>query len=172
MNAGADSFGVVTILLLRHAHAGSRSRFLGPDDERPLSDKGWAQTRHIADLLEHLPLHGVYSSPYLRCVQTVEGLAASQGLEVHRCSELAEGADPKAALRLLETFAARPGENVVLCSHGDVIPAMMRRLAARADLDGSPSETAKGSLWELHTEDGAVVRGRYHPAGTAAPSHD
>jgi broad specificity phosphatase PhoE len=67
-------------------------------------------------LRRRLPIGG--SSPYVRCVQTVEPLAAALRLEVEERSELAEGAGPSAPSSLTEEMADR---NAVLCTHGDVV---------------------------------------------------
>ncbi len=67
----------------------------------------------------------VVSSPYVRCVQTVEPLAEAAGLRVELDERLAEGADVDAAFDLLLELDAVHG---VVCTHGDLIPLLLRRL--------------------------------------------
>ena len=51
------------------------------------------------------------------------------------------------------------------CSHGDVIPQVLRQLKARSmAVDGALIDQ-KGSVWVLETADGEVRRGRYIPPG-------
>ena len=98
------------------------------------------------------------SSPYVRCVQTVEPLADKLGLPVEDDERLAEGADPSAALDALLELADRGG---VACSHGDLIPVLLDRLVADGMRVEGPLLDQKGSSWILETEAGRVVRGRY-----------
>src|SRR3954469_967625 len=72
---GCISYGAVPLLLVRHAKAGNRKSWDGVDRLRPLTDAGWAQGTALLDLLgESRPVR-LLSSPYVRCVQTLEPLA-------------------------------------------------------------------------------------------------
>ena len=75
---------------------------------------------------------GSASSPAARCVETVEPARVEQhGLEVERRDELFEGADIDAGVgRCSSTRLALDGD-AVLCSHGDVIPDLIRRAQLR-----------------------------------------
>ena len=44
----------------------------GDDRERPLDARGIAQARNLVELLEPFAVEAIYTSPYLRCTQTVE----------------------------------------------------------------------------------------------------
>ena len=105
--------GAVSVLL-RHASAGDRYLWAGDDRLRPLDEKGRRQAEKIAKKLAGEDVRRIVSSPYARCVQTVEPLAAALGLEVELDDRLAEGGGG-AARALFE----EPG--VVACTHGDVI---------------------------------------------------
>jgi 8-oxo-dGTP diphosphatase len=144
--------------LVRHAKAGSRRRFEGDDEQRPLSRNGRKQAEGIAHLLAHGGTRHVFTSPYVRCVQTVEPLAAALGVDVETVDALAEGADWHRALRIVEQADAP----IVLCSHGDVIGDLMQHLASRGvPLDDDRIE--KGSTWVLQVEEGEVVKATYLP---------
>ena len=82
----------MTLYLVRHAKAGSRSSWDGDDRLRPLTKMGRREAEGIADLLRDAPLERVLSSPYVRCTETVAPLAARRGLEVEEHDALAEGA--------------------------------------------------------------------------------
>jgi 8-oxo-dGTP diphosphatase len=100
----------------------------------------------------------VLTSPYVRCAQTVEPLAAPLGVPVELDEGLAEGSDWSHALELVERATAP----VALCSHGDVIGDLMHCLAARGvPLDDDRIE--KGSTWVLRVEEGEIVKARYLP---------
>jgi len=151
------------IHLVRHAHAGSRSHWDGDDRLRPLSERGIEQSSWLADTLADRSVRRVVSSPYLRCVQTVEPLAAALGLEVEVDEALGEGADPQRAFDLLLSLAADDG---VACSHGDLIPTLLRAFVNDGMAVDGPLLDKKGSLWVLDLEDGRPVRGRYRPPGS------
>jgi len=104
----------VTSVLVRHASAGDRPEWVGDDRFRPLDARGRRQAAELAELLGGFELRRVVSSPYARCVETVEPLASALGLTVERDDRLAEGAG-RAALELLRE------EGVVCCTHGDVV---------------------------------------------------
>lgn len=57
------------------------------------------------------------------------------------------------------------GRDVVLCSHGDVIPLTLDALAARGLALPRNRECKKGSIWDLHVRDGRIDQATY----TAAP---
>ena len=102
----------------------------------------------------------VVSSPFVRCRETVEPLAAAAGLEVELDDRLAEGAGPYGALGLVREVAPKGG---VLCSHGDVITELLA-LLERAGIDlGDDPRCEKGSVWVLELEGEQVVSAPYLP---------
>jgi len=150
------------IHLVRHAHAGSRKAWDGDDRDRPLSDRGWVQAEGIEKALADVGVDRVWSSAYVRCIQTLDPLAERLGLEVEVVEPLSEGGSGAEALDLL-LYAARSGLTVAACSHGDVIPAVVATALGRgAQLDG-PASAAKGGRYVLSVADGAVAALRYVP---------
>jgi len=103
----------VTSVLLRHASAGDRDHWDGPDELRPLDERGRRQAAELVELLQPFGLRRVVSSPYVRCVDTVVPLAAALGVPVEEDDRLAEGAGPGADELLRE-------DGVLACTHGDV----------------------------------------------------
>ncbi len=132
--------------IVRHGAAGKRSEWEGPDEERPLTSEGALQADMIASETADVGVERIESSPYLRCVQTVEPLAERLGLPVERADALAEGADRGSIAALLDDVA---GSRVMLCSHGDVIPAALELLQQRGVRFRSASECSKGSTWVI-----------------------
>jgi 8-oxo-dGTP diphosphatase len=159
----------VAIHLIRHAHAGSRKVWAGDDLDRPLSDRGRAQSRALAAALDGMPVSVVWSSPARRCTETVGPLALRHGTEVQVHPVLAEGGDSNAVLAFLLKVAREIDGDVVACGHGDVIPNILGTLVAeglRIEGAADPRVTRKGSLWCLETTDGAVTSASYHPPST------
>lgn len=148
------------VLVIRHAHAGARKEWAGEDQTRPLSVKGWRQARSLVAVLAPWAPQRILSSPYQRCVQTVQPLAADLGLPVEETEELSEGR-AEAALGLIRAAA---DDKVALCTHGDVIPEVLVALADEDRLDLGPRpRQAKGSVWVLDANGGCFTRATYLP---------
>lgn len=150
----------MSLFLVRHAEAGKRSRWEGPDDLRPLTGRGRAQAEAVADGLRGEPIEHIVSSAYVRCRQSVEPLAETLRLPVELSDALAEGASAVEALRLAEKFG---DDDVVLCTHGDVMAALLDHLVdLGVDLGPEPS-SEKASTWVIDVHDGEHGGARYLP---------
>jgi 8-oxo-dGTP diphosphatase len=136
----------VIVLLVRHARAGDRTEWQADDRLRPLDEKGCRQAEALVGLLADYSIDRILSSPYLRCTQTVDPLAATRRLEVEDVPELAEGSTREDALRLLRSVDA---ESVVLCTHGDVVYELLGE------------GMKKGATEVLALEDGELRRVRH-----------
>jgi 8-oxo-dGTP diphosphatase len=149
------------LLVVRHARAGSRRRWKGPDDERPLSGRGHEQALALVDQLRPLVPMRILTSPFVRCVQTVEPLARETGLALETTDALAEGAPARAVTALVADVR---GSTALLCTHGDVIGVLLDVLVEHDGLD-LPDEPAcaKGSTWVVDERDGRYSRARYLP---------
>ncbi len=152
--AGASEyrFTAMVLYLVRHAKAGSRSSYEGPDHLRPLTKAGRLQAEAIADRLADAGVSRVLSSPYVRCMQTVEPLAARLGLLVEPLTMLAEGSPFGPVLDLLTDAA----DGTVLCTHGDVLPDVLDALARRGTALVGAGNLSKGVTWVLERRDGAI----------------
>jgi 8-oxo-dGTP diphosphatase len=153
----------VPIYLVRHAQAGSRKRWAGPDEQRPLSRAGREQAEALVGLFAGRPLTRLVSSPYVRCVQTLEPLARERSIALEASDALTEGASPDAALSL--ALASAETGPTALCTHGDVIELLLAELARRdVPLEtGSGLDLKKGSIWILDVLDGNVAAAEYIP---------
>ena len=133
---------MTAVLLVRHADALDREQWRHADHLRPLTERGYQQARGLVDLLGGYRVARVFSSPFLRCLETVQPLAASLGLAVEEAPQLAEGRG--AAGTALVDGAG--DQSLVLCTHGDVLPQLL--CAMVPDLP-SDFPCAKGSTWVL-----------------------
>lgn len=151
--------------MVRHGHAGSKEEWAGDDRLRPLSARGRAEAAAVADAVAAYGPRRVVSSPALRCLQTVEPLARRLGLAVEESSLLAPDAGSRAAA-FVRALARQGGGPVVVCTHGETIEALQRRLVRAASLPfepGSPHE--KGSTWVLRVDHGRFTGAEYLPPG-------
>jgi phosphohistidine phosphatase SixA len=147
----------VSVYLVRHGKAGSRQKWQGPDDQRPLTRPGRAQAQGLAGWLEDLGVTRILSSPYVRCRETVEPLAERMGVPIDTVDALAEGASLADALRIVEKVA---DEDAVLCTHGDVMGEVLHHAERHGvRLDGAGME--KAATWVLDLEAGSIVAARY-----------
>lgn len=146
----------MTIYLMRHARAGRRSAWNGPDEDRPISKAGRRQARHLAEALADNGITRILSSPYVRCVQTAEPLAEALGVEVETVDCLAEGAG---AERVASLVAEQEGD-VVLCTHGDVADHVLRQVR-RDGVKLRAPKSVKGSVWVLEHRKSHFTRATY-----------
>lgn len=137
-------------LLVRHGTAGNRRDWEGDDRLRPLDEKGRRQAQALALSLIHYPVKHIYSSPYLRCTQTVKPLAERLGLPLLEVEQLAEGATMDEVEGLIEGLE---GGLAVLCTHGDVVEEIV----------GPDAPNRKGGFWLIKKGDEGIVPMRYLP---------
>ena len=129
------------VALVRHADAGKRKEWTGPDSERPLDTAGVGHAAALSALLRLLRPEWVVSATPLRCRQTVEPL----GMPFDVDGAFDEGRSPEAAAAALRAIAARGGTSVV-CSQGKLMPSLLTVLTGRTNVD---FHTRKGTGWIL-----------------------
>ena len=136
----------MTLLLLRHGFAGHRRP--GDDDDhlRPLDELGRRQAESYPELYAGFPVERLLTSPYVRCRQSVEPLAAALGLPVEERAELAEGVSAREPWALVGEL----GDAIaVLCSHGDILGMLLGE------------EPEKGSTWVVDADPSGGLSRRF-----------
>jgi 8-oxo-(d)GTP phosphatase len=162
----------VPLILVRHASAGRKRDWPGPDLLRPLDAEGQAEALLLADLLAcFAPRARVISSPAARCTQSVRPYAEGFGGSVEARAVLAvpgRGADFHSdrtdradTLRHLFRNLVAAGQPVVACLHRENLPLA---LAAACSVLGSELEPAdwdaslpKGGFLVLHVAAGELA---------------
>jgi 8-oxo-dGTP pyrophosphatase MutT (NUDIX family)/phosphohistidine phosphatase SixA len=137
------------VALVRHAKAGKRREWSGPDADRPLDLVGERDAQGLSGLLTLLRPDRVVSATPLRCRQTVEPL----GLPLELDEAFDELQPPAAAAAALQELAKRGGSTVV-CSQGKLMPPLLTELTRRADVN---FHTRKGAGWVLTFSDGRLA---------------
>ena len=155
--------------LIRHASAGSRTKWTGDDAQRPLDETGRAQAAALRPLLECYGFTRVLSADVLRCLETVEPYAGERRITVETeplISELGYPVNPETALaRCLEIL--KSPEPLVMCSQGRVMPDLLSGICRHFGYE-APADTTvpKGSFWVLHLAgDLLVAVERHTPPG-------
>ena len=141
-----------TVLLVRHAPAGSRGKWKGDDRSRPLDEQGRRRAEELVWLLTRWDVREIVAADFVRCIQTVEPLAAALGLSIKEEPLFAEDVYPASEGDALEQLRGSGSDNVgsVVCSQGGVIPGLLDGLS-RADGIDLPDDLPykKGSVWAL-----------------------
>ena len=150
------------LLVVRHADAGDKRSWTGPDSRRPLSPTGRRQAEGLVVRLEDCPVDRVLSSPTLRCRQTVQPLARSRLVDIEPMAELGLDASPS---QLRALFWDRALHNAVLCTHGETIGRLFEELFVEglvvvSPLPG-PMDWPKGSTWVLQRTAQRQVYGHF-----------
>ena len=148
-----------TFYVVRHGKAGNPDKWVGDDRLRPLNKKGRKQAEDLVGLFNRFPVSDVYSSDYLRCVQTVEPLAAARRLEIKRSPSLEFGSGLRGLGEFLEDRALA---DVVLSTHGDIVLELVEDLVAREVIKAGEGGDQKGSTWVLEVDEhGVTEKARY-----------
>jgi 8-oxo-(d)GTP phosphatase len=144
-----------TLILLRHAH---RETTLGRDRDNGLSEKGKEQAKAIAKYyLGRFPDSSpvLLSSPKIRCVETLLPLADKTGRDIKVVDLLDEQFETNTAFqrriaKFLQWWKKSQPSVLVVCSHGDWIPAFSRLFL------GTAIELKKGGWLELESKSGVL----------------
>jgi 8-oxo-dGTP diphosphatase len=183
--------------LVPHCASVSPAGWDGDHLVRPLTELGHQQAKSLAAALG-TNVDAIYSSPALRCLQTVQPLASAAGLPIGKLPELLDTnqfAEPSEwtqgkyqhiaqavgggwsaghGLRALMTMGGRhPGCRVVAASHGDIIPAFLAMLCAAYDDCPLPRVAARGGWYTIRFDSGSAsitMNGPDSRRGTAAGS--
>jgi 8-oxo-dGTP diphosphatase len=148
------------LYLVRHAKAGERRLWDGDDRDRPLSPKGWKQAELLAARLLALDVSELYSSPYVRCLQTLQPLADRLDRTVKVDNRLSEDEPFEPLLEMLTEVP----DGTVMSSHGDMIPAAVSALQRRGMEIRTPPDWRKASVWVLkRNKHGQIVHATVWP---------
>ena len=135
-------------ILLRHARAGRKIRDRAKDFRRGLDRKGEQVALSLPELItSYLLPELVVSSPFRRCVQTVEPLADGLGVHVVEDDRFTPGRSRTAVRKAFSDVAA----DSVICTHGEVI----------AQLFDKPVRCAKGGFWMVERRGDKFIPSRY-----------
>ena len=148
------------LYVVRHGHAGSRSSWDGPDTTCAPHNRGRHQADAIAEELRVGRCHPAGEQPLRRCIQTLEPLGAHLGVPVEGDERLTEGARGAKALALADELRKEP-DAAVVCSHGDVIPELLRILKATTARFRDPFIWPKGSMWVVTWDGDRWSKARY-----------
>jgi 8-oxo-dGTP diphosphatase len=154
--AKADSIRTFPIIVLRHGRAVPPASWDGPDATRPLLHRGLEQSTSVAPAIAAWAPAKLISSTAVRCVATIEPVAAITGLVVKLSTSISQDAYEDGTARVRKTVRKRlrAGTAVVLCSHGPVIPEIIDEVAA---LTNTPLDAHLRRAGKLSTSEFTVL---------------
>jgi 8-oxo-dGTP diphosphatase len=163
-----------------HCTSVTRDGWADSHDVRPLAELGMRQAEALVAVIGS-DVDGIYSSPAVRCRQTVGPLAVAAGLPVHDLAELYEAGDfgepaagtdqvPElmvralggawAAGRMLRAVTlmmdAHPRGRAVAASHGDVISVLLATLSSAFAIP-RPRHVGRGGWYTLQFASGGLA---------------
>ncbi len=144
---GVTAHASIQLHLLRHAHAGDPIKASGPDDARPLSEKGRGQAERLGLFLAESGFEpdAILSSPKIRALDTARLVATPLGLPTLVVDALAGPLD----LGMVEELLAIAGNPVrpLLVGHDPDFSVLAAELVGMADLP-----IRKGTLVRIDVE--------------------
>nr|WP_218621549.1 bifunctional NUDIX hydrolase/histidine phosphatase family protein [Mycolicibacterium hippocampi] len=148
-----------TVMIVRHATAGSRTRYKGDDRQRPLDKHGRAQAESLVGQLLSFGAGELFAADRVRCQQTLDPLAEELGVEIRSEPALTEEAyaDNRKAGRQRILEIADATTNPVICTQGKVIPDLIAWWCESDGVRPDKSRNRKGSTWVLSLAGGRLI---------------
>jgi broad specificity phosphatase PhoE len=127
-----DGVKVTTVFLVRHAEKAD-----APRENPPLSDAGKLRSRALARLLKESGIKAIYTSQFLRTMQTAEPLAEQLGIKATALSISISQSNPRevseqSVREIVNKIQERAGEAALVVGHSNSIPAVIRMLGGDA----------------------------------------
>ncbi len=148
-----------TLIIVRHTKALERGDWDEDDSKRTLDERGLAQSEALIQHLEPFGIDEIYSSDYIRCVETVTLLAQSRGLKITEIPNLNEANfefDPERAISFANAVK-QDENNILICSHNPVIPTMLRGILNTKLKNKDLIKLEPGDAWIVHRVRGEIV---------------
>jgi 8-oxo-(d)GTP phosphatase len=148
-----------TLIILRHTKALERGDWDDDDSKRTLDERGFLQAEALIEHLQPYSLDEIYSSNYIRCVQTVTPLGQARDLKITEIPNLNEEnfeADPERSISFANAVK-QDEKNILICSHNPVIPTMLRGILNTKLKNKDLIKLEPGDAWIVHRVRGEIV---------------
>jgi 8-oxo-dGTP diphosphatase len=144
------------IIALRHGKAVPPGSWDGPDSTRPLMHRGLEQSESVAPAIAAWAPRKLISSTAVRCIATIEPVAALTGVLIKRSVSISQDAYEDGTSRVRKVVRKRleKREAVVLCSHGPVLPEIIDEIAGAT---GTPLDAPLRRAGMLGTSEFTVL---------------
>lgn len=148
-----------TLIILRHTKALERGDWDDDDSKRTLDERGFLQAESLIEHLQPFVLDEIYSSDYIRCVQTVTPLGQARELRITEIPNLNEETfklDPERSISFANAVK-QDEKNILICSHNPVIPTMLRGILNTKLKNKDLIKLEPGDAWLVHRVRGEIV---------------
>lgn len=147
------------LAIVRHTRALPRKAWSGDDWLRPLNARGQAQARDLVGLLGAFGIQRIVTSSATRCVDSIVPYARAIGVKPQTSKWLSEEGYTAAPHWLPSVVAEtlEAAEPALLCSHGPVLPDLLRLLADRAADEGCATSLAQAAADKLRKGEALVA---------------
>lgn len=162
----AGELDTAAVIIQRHGAAQARSKWRKGDEQtRPLRRKGKKQAKALPPLVDAYAPSTVVTSPWRRCLDTIEPFAHLGGMDIVFKPELTEhahAARPSRAAAVMERLIDE-SRSVIVCTHRPVLPTLIAttkaatRPSAARKLPRENPYLAAGEMLVLHTVPGGTV---------------
>lgn len=130
---GVETPPTTPFVMLRHGKARDRKSWDAPDGERPLAPRGVEQAEELVVLLGAYGIECVATSPWKRCLNTVQPYAEATGHKIDRVPAITERAmkeRPEKVGPSVRKLAKKAigGVPTVVCGHRPVFPSMFEAI--------------------------------------------
>lgn len=122
------------VVIVRHARARKRSTWAGDEETRPLTPTGRGQAHGVVPVLSAYGAVEVTTSPWQRCLDTIEPYCRETGLFAiadDGLTEAGHAAEPKRAKQAIKG-ALNAFANAAICTHRPVLPTVVKALRKAA----------------------------------------
>ncbi len=148
-----------TVILARHAAARPRSIWKGKERRRGLTEDGTRWAQQLTPIFAAYGVERLVSSPWERCLATLEPYAALTGIKIRQRVQLAEtdrDLGIQATRDVFERELLRQKQASVVCSHRPLLPAIFGSITnfalarVRPELPTADPWLEPGELLVLH----------------------
>jgi len=122
------------LVVVRHGTARRRAAWTEGEASRPLTPAGRLQAQHLVPVVSAFGAARVVTSPWQRCVDTVQPYGALAQVPTETADVLSEAghaASPARVAALVHQLLQWPGDSL-LCTHRPVLPTVIDTLAQHA----------------------------------------
>jgi 8-oxo-dGTP diphosphatase len=147
------------LIILRHTKSIERGDWDEADSLRTLDAAGLGQAQSLIKKLAPFAIDEIYTSDYIRCVQTVTPLSHERNLKpvlVPNLNEEVFEHDPERSISFANALK-QDEKNILICSHNPVIPTMLRGILNTKLKNRDLIKLEPGDAWVVHRMKGEIV---------------
>ena len=106
----------------------------------PLSEAGRARANRLAALLKNAGVTAIYSTDFVRTLETAEPLARALKIEVRKYSATGANGNPDLKPLAARLKAEHPRDTVLVVGHSNTVPPLLKALGCAEDITIAASQ--------------------------------